>query len=513
MEIKNLFEEVIDKMMVDNIDGLSDEVKKSIMNLPTDKKRLAILSILDRNRDLFLKIKGLTDKSINRMDHIKDVILMLRNYVKVGEVEQKKFGEVMTPLDLVKEMLSTLPEEVWSNPNLKWLDPANGTGPFPSMVIYRLMRGLEKWEPDAEKRYRHIVENMIYVCELQPKNMFLYMCAVDPFDEYKLNVYTGSFLESGFDKHMEEVWKLEKFDIVIGNPPYQEQLISKKGSAKPLYNIFTEKSVCISKIVIFITPSRWFAGGKGLDQFRKMMIESRKVSMIKHFNDPTELFGKSVEIKGGVSYFIFDNSHDGVCEYNSNKIDLSKFDILVESKFYSILSKTLTHRGLSEICKGQSYSGITSNDSRLLDQPIEGSVKCYVSQQKGFVKWIPKSEIKTTLNLNLWKVITAEASGSNKKLGVFGNTFIGEPGEICNQSYDVFEVSSKSEAESLLSYLNTKFANCMLSLRKISQHIKPDTCKWIPILPLDRLWDDNKIFEYFGFNSEEIYVIMNYDLK
>ena len=70
-------------------------------------------------------------------------------------------------------MLNTLPAEVWSNPNLKWLDPANGTGPFPAVVIYKLMKGLESWEPDADKRYKHIIENMIYVCELQPKNMFL----------------------------------------------------------------------------------------------------------------------------------------------------------------------------------------------------------------------------------------------------------------------------------------------------------------------------------------------------
>ena len=122
--------------------------------------------------DLFLKIKALINTDIGKMDHIKDVILMLRKYVKVGEVEKKKFGEVMTPLELVKEMLATLPEEVWSNPNLKWLDPANGTGPYPMWVIFRLMKGLEEWEPNEEKRYKHIVENMIYVCELQPKNMF-----------------------------------------------------------------------------------------------------------------------------------------------------------------------------------------------------------------------------------------------------------------------------------------------------------------------------------------------------
>jgi type I restriction-modification system DNA methylase subunit len=236
---KNYFEEIVDKMILEGISGMNDSFREAIKALPKDKKRMTILSLLDKDLNLFKRIKALSDKEINRMDHIKDVILMLREYVKVGEVEKKKFGEVMTPLELVKEMLATLPEEVWSNPDLKWLDPANGTGPYPTMVIYKLMNGLKEWEPDDAKRYKHIVENMIYVCELQPKNMFLYLCAIDPFDTYKLNVYTGSFLDEGFDYHMKNVWGVEKFDIVMGNPPYNDDVTST-GDNK-LYLLFISK--------------------------------------------------------------------------------------------------------------------------------------------------------------------------------------------------------------------------------------------------------------------------------
>ena len=254
---KNYFEEIIDAMILDGISGMNDTFRNAIRGLSRDKKRMTILSLLDKDLNLFKRIKALTDKNIGKMDHIKDIILMLREYVKVGEVEKKKFGEVMTPLELVKEMLATLPEEVWSNPNLKWLDPANGTGPYPIMVIYKLMIGLAEWEPDAEKRYKHIVENMIYVCELQPKNMFLYMCAVDPFDTYKLNIYTGSFLEVDFDKHMKDVWGVEKFDVVMGNPPYNG---AETGGGNSLWDKFIRKS--IPKInedgfLVLVHPASW----------------------------------------------------------------------------------------------------------------------------------------------------------------------------------------------------------------------------------------------------------------
>jgi type I restriction-modification system DNA methylase subunit len=167
-----IFEEIIDKMMLEYFD---DDFKNKICNLPVDKKRMMILCLLDKDINLFVKAKQKIQDNKPKLKHIKDLILILREYVHVGEVEKKKHGEVMTPLELVKEMLATLPEEVWTNPNLKWLDSCNGTGPFLAMVVYKLMIGLIEWQPDEEKRYKHILENMIYAGELQAKNMFLWL--------------------------------------------------------------------------------------------------------------------------------------------------------------------------------------------------------------------------------------------------------------------------------------------------------------------------------------------------
>jgi hypothetical protein len=268
---KNIFESVIQKMMVEScmdetfkpyIEEIKEILAKKISH---SKKRFAILCTLDKNRSLMCKAKIYNDMTISKIDHIKDYIQILRKYVKVSEVEKKKFGEVMTPIALVTEMLNKLPRDVWSNPDLKWLDPCNGVGPFGALVVAGLMKGLTTWEPDEEKRYKHIIENMVCVCELQPKNMFLWMCMMDPKDEYDMNIYCGSFLDVGFDRHMKEVWGIDKFDVVVGNPPYNS------GNIKNYYIDFFEQSFnCLSKngYMSFVTPSRYVIQPE-YEQFRK----------------------------------------------------------------------------------------------------------------------------------------------------------------------------------------------------------------------------------------------------
>ena len=505
IENMNHFEEIIDRMMME---GFDPKFQEKIMSLPTRDKRLAILSLLDKDRNLFMKIKSyISSDKLTKMDHLKDVILMLRQYVKIGEVEKKKFGEVMTPLELVKEMLATLPEEVWSNPNLKWLDPANGTGPYPLMVIYKLMKGLEEWEPNEEKRYKHIVENMIYVCELQPKNMFLYMCLIDPYDEYNLNIYTGSFLDNDFDIHMREVWNIENFDIVVGNPPYQEMDGGNRASAKPLYNRFIDKSILLSDVITMIVPSRWFAGGKGLDNFRKKMIDSNSIKLIKHFgNNGIEIFGNNVLIAGGVSYFLFDKSYNSNKFYFNNILVEQKYDIIIRDPHcYGILNKISKFENLSKLCKPRSFYGIATNDNRIVDNKINDNyVKCYVSQQKGFTKFIDGSLIKKCLS---HKIVTSRAYMTAED--GLGNLFYAEPDDVVTDSYMFLISNTKMESESLLSYLKTKFVNYLICLRKIDSSIKPLTFSWVPIVPFDREWTDEQLSEYFNLTQEEINLILN----
>lgn len=246
-EMKNLYEDLIQGMIIDGIKGMTPEIKAIINNAPVDKRRVMILNILEENNPEHRLLCSKIQKTVNadnasESKHIKDVVKMLREYVKVSDTEIKTMGEVMTPIELVEEMLDTLPYEVWTNPNLKWLDPCNGVGTFVSVVVQRLMKGLESFQPDDKLRYQHIMENMIYVCELQAKNIFLYLYAFDPKDEYALNIYNGSYLDEGFDKHMKNILCAEKFDVIVMNPPYQ---VLQEGNTKshPLWDKFVIKTV------------------------------------------------------------------------------------------------------------------------------------------------------------------------------------------------------------------------------------------------------------------------------
>lgn len=195
-------------------------------------------------------------------DMLGNLMELVDSYLKPSNTEKKMLGEVFTSLKLVEEMLDKLPKEVWSNPHLKWLDPANGIGNFPVIIVKNLMEGLKEWQPDSELRLKHILENMIYVCELQSKNMFIYLQLFDSENKYKLNFHRGSFLDEGFSEVMKE-WGVEKFDIVIGNPPYNndQKAEGKRGGGDTLWDKFVIKVLnsFLKKngYLVFVHPTLW----------------------------------------------------------------------------------------------------------------------------------------------------------------------------------------------------------------------------------------------------------------
>ena len=193
------------------------------------------------------------------LDDPAKLIEFLVTYLKPKEVEKKKNGEVFTPPSLINEKFNKLEEvcpDIWSNPSRKFLDPANGIGNYPALAYQRLMNGLEKVFPNIEERKKHILENMLYMCELTGMNVEVSRKLFDPESKYKLNIHHGSFLDLDITKE----WGIEKFDIIMGNPPYNKDVSHNNAKGQIIWPAFVTKSYELLKndsYLLFVHPPNW----------------------------------------------------------------------------------------------------------------------------------------------------------------------------------------------------------------------------------------------------------------
>lgn len=245
---------------------------------------------------------------------------LIEEYRGISTIEKKLHGEVFTPFELIDEMLDTLPSWVWKDKTLKWLDPANGIGNFPFVIVRRLMDGLKDVILDENERYRHILEKMIYACDIQTKNMFIYLMLFDSNNEYKMNYYRGSYLSKEFD---ELGWG--EFDIIIGNPPYQESHSNGKSnrSSLRLWAKFTIKSLKTLKengFLLFITPSGWAGSTSAVFN----LIKNKELIFANFSSNISKSFGNV----GGSMIFTY---------------------FLIKNKEKNMLSKIKFDQGITEI--------------------------------------------------------------------------------------------------------------------------------------------------------------------
>ena len=278
---------------------------------------------------------------------------------------------VPTPPVLARALLDLLPEEVWSKPEYRWLDPATKSGSILREVARRLMDGLENWEPDPQKRAEHILRNMLFGVgitqvhgEMTRRSVYVSRDASSPVSAVRFDTPEGNLpfvyadhvyptskngktagrcatcgaparLERGASREnyayafihgaypTEEMMHMQ-FDVIVGNPPYQIGMEDSDGNKTanitPLYQMFIEKAIDLEpKFIAMIVPSRWFTGGKGLGEFRKRMIADRR--LVKVVDNPKiyDCF-PGVKIEGGVNYFLWDRDYNGDCEF-STRID------------------------------------------------------------------------------------------------------------------------------------------------------------------------------------------------
>ncbi len=476
--------------------------KKDLINII----KKIIFNNYDKNSNIY-NISIIIKMSLqNLIDSPKELLEFINECLKPKKIEKKKYGEVFTPMSFIKDkMLHDLEvyykkkykKNIYEDETLKWADTTAGMGNFPIAIYYKLMNGLENKFPNKNDRKKHILEKMLFMAEYNKKNCLIIKQIFNINNEFKLNLYQGDSLELDIQKE----FGINRFDIIIGNPPYNEELKSTGGKA--LYNKFVEYYIEKCDLLSFVIPSRWFSGGKGLNNFRKNMLNRTDIVYIKHYDDASTIFGKLVEIKGGVNYFLKDIHHNGDCKFNDSITKLNKYDVFVDGKFHPFIDKIIKFKSITKYYISQDYYKIQTNDSRLKDKATKNTIKCYVSKQKGFEKYIEKSEI--TKDITKWKVIIVRASSANNDC--FANIFIGQPNEVHSKSYISFNVNSKNEAESLLSYMRCRLPNFMLYLRKNSQDICKSTCEWIPLPPLNKEWTDQEVYQHFELSEADIKLI------
>jgi site-specific DNA-methyltransferase (adenine-specific) len=473
--------------------------KKIELNKDKDKYILIVNimnNIIDNNEEIVNNIREIY--SIAPANKLRSLIE--KHFIPTND-EKKQNAEVPTPVKLVDEMLDKIPLDFWKSPQ-KVFEPCCGKGNFVLGIFDKFYKGLEEIYPDEIERCRIIMTECIYYADLTALNVFITTeivkchiqsyCGLDEFN-YEFNNHIGNTLEL----NIEDIWNISLEEVsIIGNPPYSTD--PSKPDTKPLYDKFIEKYIG-GKLLLFVVPSRWFIGGKGLNGFRDFMMKRKDIVFIKHEDDAKKWFGNNIDIKGGVNYFLKDALYNGVCLFNDVPYDLSKYDCIIKPKYHNIIDVVINMESINKLYMGR-YFGIETNDKRFKNN---GKIKCYVStlKSKDRYKYIDNYDFNE-MN-SFWKVITPEASF--KAFSGFGEKFIGKPNEVHTGSYISFRVNNEEEAESLLSYLDTKFANYMLSVRKISQHINSDVCKWIPLVPLDRIWTDDEVCEYLNI-EQNIYI-------
>ncbi len=468
--------------------------------------------------------------------------------------------EVFTPPELANQVLDLLPKELWSDPSVKILDPFCKSGVFLREAAKRFIEGLEPIFPDLQGRVDHIMHEQLFgiaiteltsllsrrslYCSKFPNGRF----SVSEFDGEEGNiryrniqhtwregrcVYCGAS-KKNYDRdkdlethayefihthHPEEIFDM-KFDVIVGNPPYQLSTGGASAQAIPLYNKFVEQAKKLNpRYLTMIIPSRWFAGGMGLDGFRREMLHDKHIKKIIDYTNAKDCF-PGISLGGGVCYFLVDRSYEGPCEFTNIRNGISstlvrpldEFPVLVRyNDALSVIHKVLA-RGedsLSTLISALSPFGIDSAE-RGHPKREDGDLVVYSSAGKGYFArdGLPKGEELLDFYHVMISKVTAEHAGEPRKDGTFKvitKMQVIEPNEVCTFSYYLIgNCRERSEAEHIYEYLTTKFVRFLLLQAVSSINLSKDKFQFVPTQDFSRTWTDEDLYEKYGLVKEEI---------
>lgn len=480
--------------------------------------------------------------------------------------------EVFTPPEIANQMLDMLPQEIFSNPDTTFLDPACKSGVFLREIAKRLIKGLEPQFPDLQDRLDHIYHKQLFgiaiteltsllsrrsvYCTKYPNSAY----SVSKFDDAQGNIrfkriphtwkdgkciYCGA-AQSQYDrsddlethayefihrKNTKELFGM-KFDVIIANPPYQlNDGGSGRGiSAKPLYNQFVEQAKKLNPhYLTMIIPSRWFAGGKGLDDFRANMLNDKRIKSIVDFANSADCF-PGVNIAGGVNYFLWDRDYNGTCEVTSvrgpvrvsMKRSLDENDIFIRNNSSLAIMRRITESNdvkMDTMVYSRNVFGIVSNEKGT-KTPSKSDDYSLVHSELGnsiAVDYISRSKVlKNHDVIGKYKVVIGKVVPRNGEVGVdpsvgyraITTVHVLKPNTVFTETYLLLATFDSLEAaENFAKYMTLKFPRFLLHETYSSMNITKGNFRFVPFLDYSREWTDEELYARYNCSSDEIDLI------
>ena len=476
--------------------------------------------------------------------------------------------EVFTPPQLANQMLDMLPAELFKSPDTKFLDPCTKSGVFLREITKRLIKGLADQIPNLQERIDHIMHHQLYGIAItrltsQMSRRSLY-CTKDAsckysishfdnsdgnirFGEIKHTWQNGKCLYCGasqevYDRGEElethayefihtdnpnELYNNMTFDVIIGNPPYQLNVgVEKENYAIPIYHKFVEQAKKLNPhYLIMIIPARWYAGGRGLDDFRNSMLSDNRLRIIHDYPDAADCF-PGVQIKAGVCYFLWNRDSRGNCKiytHLNNNIDGPLERPLLEkdtktfiryNKSISILHKVYKSGidTFSTLVSPQTPFGLVTSFKGFNKKRNHNDLKLYISgnekEFKGGTAYVPVDMIAKGNNMIPWHKIYIGKAGSGSDSfphSILSCPFYGEPYTVCNQTYLVIgPFKNKLECENAITYIKTRFFRFMVLLKKNSQDAMREVYSFVPLQDFSKSWTDEELYKKYNLTDDEI---------